>query len=468
MFRIVRSWRERAEKGNEINYQEQEQGQEEEKETMDETDKKTAGQTLLLSPGEGGTGIPVPDIPLQDRGNSSRDDRERDRQELRGQGGQKEQGEQMAGTGSLGMGDPSGQSSDSGHSNAQQDENGRTTETGTDTDTESFAFGDEMRDKNNGEISEPDGDGVDDGDMQIGDTVDSVSTGDRNETGGKEEEDGYEADFFGDYDGDMDSDCSCSEYDEDCDGDYDEDYGEDHDGGYDGDDGDDYNYDDDEYAVGEYNTVETFDPFEFKTEINEQQLANTFARLIAMIAEDITGPPVPGGDDEWDMGALIARRFDRRPLWSCRVGRERLGVVLLLDTSGSCAWQAEFYAKIARIACRHNDVEMYTVPNGWIERKYNPCTGKWETVDIMQDDKWPFKNRVILFFGDFDGGDYVVLGSRENEVYWFSCEDRYEDMDEHSWCSYALNDFKGKYFDCFDALDFINAVKKIRPVTARL
>ena len=80
----------------------------------------------------------------------------------------------------------------------------------------------------------------------------------------------------------------------------------------------------------------------------------------------------------------------------------------------------------------------------------------------MFDSTWNFQNRTIIFFGDFDGGDAPVLASGNNKVYWFSCENRYADMDEHDWCSYTLADFKGKYYNCETEDDFIRLAKKVR------
>lgn len=73
------------------------------------------------------------------------------------------------------------------------------------------------------------------------------------------------------------------------------------------------------------------------------------------------------------------------------------------------------------------------------------------------------KNKPIIFFGDFDGGASLVKLSKIAKVYWLSCEKRYKDLHEHSWCEgYKLQDFRGKYYVCYNERDFIKLIKKIR------
>jgi len=197
--------------------------------------------------------------------------------------------------------------------------------------------------------------------------------------------------------------------------------------------------------------------FEIEIErLKKRRLAVEFARIISKIAEDLTGYPVDG-DDEWDITAIMKRKINYRSLASCRQSREKERVILILDTSGSCYRQANFYNEIARVALKQGDIELYLAPNAEIQYKWNR---EWEEIDTWN---WQWQNRTIIFFGDFDGGDMVVKASWKNKIYWFSSEgDRYKDMDEHSWCSYTLEDFKGYYYDCENEDDFIKLTKKIR------
>jgi len=201
-----------------------------------------------------------------------------------------------------------------------------------------------------------------------------------------------------------------------------------------------------------------------------RRLQAVFATLVQKVAEDRADYEIPYGDDVWDIEALMVRRYNKAPLHQCRTGLEKQKVVLMLDTSGSCYEQAELYAKIAQIALRDGDVEIYEVPNGGIVAKWGLEHGEIVEVEqygweVKEEELPKFKNRVILYFGDFDGGDTPTELALENQVYWFSNEDRYDDMDEHSWCSYTLQDFfarGGKYFEVFNEEDFIWAVRKVR------
>lgn len=188
----------------------------------------------------------------------------------------------------------------------------------------------------------------------------------------------------------------------------------------------------------------------------KRRLANTFATLISKVAEDLSSTPV-FGDDMWDIEALLRRRITKTPLDKCRLSYECEKVVLVLDTSGSCYEQAYFYADIAKAASSRGDVEIYDAPNAVTRRKF---VGKeWERDNTAW---WRLKGRTILFFGDFDGGDAPVIASRQNKVFWFSCESRYSDMNKHNWCRFVLADFKGKYYECLREEDFLSKAKKIR------
>lgn len=220
---------------------------------------------------------------------------------------------------------------------------------------------------------------------------------------------------------------------------------------------DDYEEDEDEDDAGEYKHQQAFN----LESLRRRRLQNAVALILGKVAEDLGGWPVEG-DDEWDISAIMERRITHRPLSQCRNSRERDSVVLILDTSGSCLHMSQFFSAIADAAVRAGDVELYTAPNACLE--YRKDKHGWQRVsDSHQSYGWErFNRRTIIFFGDFDGGDAPVLASRHNKVYWFSCEDRYSDMDEHSWCSFTLADFRGKYYKCTSEEDFLRLVRKVR------
>ena len=187
-----------------------------------------------------------------------------------------------------------------------------------------------------------------------------------------------------------------------------------------------------------------------------RRLSAAFSGMVAKIAEDLAGWPVPG-DDEWNPGLLIERRLNRHPLHTCMQGLERRALVLVLDSSGSCLPQARFYSRIAAAAADMGDVEMYDAPNAGIRARRR--RRGWESVPKKE---WNFIRRTVVFLGDFDGGDAVVEASRKNRVYWFSSESRYPSMKLHPWCTHTLADFRGQYYTCMNEDDFIRLMKKVK------
>ena len=178
-----------------------------------------------------------------------------------------------------------------------------------------------------------------------------------------------------------------------------------------------------------------------------RRVQSMFADVIRMIAETPFGLDIPG-NESWNMNEILTRKVTKKPLHKCRKGIERNKVVLILDTSGSCAKQAHLYEYISRLALAFDDIEVYEAPNGYIESKIvleNKKTPK--RVPVHVGAQWPFTftNRTIIYFGDFDGGDIVITAAKKNNVFWLSNENRYEDTIDHGWCSIPLRYFKGIY-----------------------
>jgi hypothetical protein len=191
--------------------------------------------------------------------------------------------------------------------------------------------------------------------------------------------------------------------------------------------------------------------------LRQKRLSQALAVIISKVAEDLSGRLLDG-DDEWDMEAVLMRRLNRRSLGKCRCSRERISVVLILDTSGSCLPQARFYSHLAESAIRAGDVELYAAPNAGLIARRTPRG--WIGLD---DPHWRFTGRTIIFFGDFDGGDAVVEAGWSNKLYWFCSEGgRYPSMREHPWCSYPMSRFKGRFFQCDTEEDFLDLWRKVR------
>jgi hypothetical protein len=213
--------------------------------------------------------------------------------------------------------------------------------------------------------------------------------------------------------------------------------------------------DDETETNGDYNRRSLYKQQDYY----RRRLQSVFATVVSKIAEDLTGYDTDG-DELWDIEALMKRRFTHRPLQSCRKSLEKERVVLALDFSGSCWDYSSFFQSLAKVAEKFGDVEVFDASNGFdvSGEEANQCLTDGKAYSFSY-----FKNRTVIFFGDFDGGASLVQLSQIAKVYWFSCEERYDDMDEHSWCEgYKLSDFRGKYFPCFNERDFLFLAKKIR------
>lgn len=208
--------------------------------------------------------------------------------------------------------------------------------------------------------------------------------------------------------------------------------------------------------------------------------------------------------ERWDVNKLLERKFTGDHLYECMHG-ERLGeVYVCLDFSGSCSPYSKFYREILKSCERLGFVKIFDASNGFglfyarrvDVKKTIEVTGSLEEanylVAILQKlksgkgingeefkflynrptfaesltycftDKKHYSldhfvdvlkktNNPILVFADFDGGySYCWLSRfarRRDRFVWFSSEERYDDLYEHSWCGNLSleRDFKGLY-----------------------
>ena len=187
-------------------------------------------------------------------------------------------------------------------------------------------------------------------------------------------------------------------------------------------------------------------------------LASDFARMVSKVAEDSADLPVPG-DDEWDYVALTQRRFTGRNIHQCRQTREKRKVAVVLDSSPSCAHQANLFAAVATVAEALGDCDLYDAPNFTI----HAVKSGWEWERIPNPEQgWDFKRRVVLAFGDFDGLDSICEASalRGNRIYWFSCEQRPETLEYGR--ERLLRDFKGHYMPANNLEQLMKAMRRVR------
>ena len=159
-----------------------------------------------------------------------------------------------------------------------------------------------------------------------------------------------------------------------------------------------------------------------------RRLAVELSRVISKLAEDHVGAALEG-DEFWDCDRLSMRKLNRESIYKCRMSREKHNIIIMLDSSPSCDEYSNFYSDIASQCVQFGDIELYDAPNARIVHMYNSrkkAFVKFLTMeDIFRDvHMWSlFKNRTIVFFGDFDGLHIVLGGTINNKVYYFCTQD---------------------------------------------
>jgi hypothetical protein len=187
-------------------------------------------------------------------------------------------------------------------------------------------------------------------------------------------------------------------------------------------------------------------------------LATRFARMVSKLAEDNADLP-SDGDDEWDLNALVRRRFTGQLPNQCRMSREKRKVVVVLDTSPSCAHQARLFGSIAQIAEELGDCEIFDAPNFGLVSRWRG--GRWENLPPEERD-WPFRHRVVLAFGDFDGIQHICEASKQrgNRIFWFCCEERATVLEAGR--ETFVHEYKGKYFPATQVTQLMRAMGRVR------
>ena len=205
------------------------------------------------------------------------------------------------------------------------------------------------------------------------------------------------------------------------------------------------NSDNDDYDYSDKR--QTNKAFDVKETPVDRKLRTLFQRFIERIAELETKYEIPYGTERLSVKQLMKRTLNKKSLKSCYVDRYKDTVILLVDTSGSMDWWAEILSKITTIAMKRKDIEIYEAPNGIITRAIKSWKQLEEYYNWSEYEKFheefirKTKNRVIIYIGDFDGGDTPYILAQKNKVYWICNESRYWDTAEHSWCSYILSEY---------------------------
>lgn len=221
------------------------------------------------------------------------------------------------------------------------------------------------------------------------------------------------------------------------------------------------------------NDKRTKSVFAIAKESKDKRLANTLAIMVSKLAEERSGDVIIG-EDEWDLQELMMRSITKRNIYSCMQSRERENIVLVLDSSPSCQSTSELYAKIALLSVKIGCLDIYLAPNAYVTHKMNSRSYKYEPIfDLSKDSSFIicgmdelhnfFKNRVILYFGDWDGEDMISKASQTNELHWFNKDYTYRTS--YRFIDYIKKqqpDFGGTAYGCRTREDLISITKTIR------
>jgi len=191
--------------------------------------------------------------------------------------------------------------------------------------------------------------------------------------------------------------------------------------------------------------------------LKKRRLSNMLATMVGKIAEDRAGEPIIG-NDEWSVPEILNRVMTRVNINSCKQTREREKIVIILDTSPSCSKQASFFIDIAKASANLNDLEMYDAPNAFIVKRYDKSLKKFIDIGVEHAStlmQWgTFRNRTIIFFGDYDGNRILAKSSKYNNIYWFNPE--YYRNSRHD------RGYTGHHYLCRNEDDLIKLIKKMR------
>ena len=221
------------------------------------------------------------------------------------------------------------------------------------------------------------------------------------------------------------------------------------------------------------NDKRTKSVFAVAKESKDKRLANTLSIMVSKLAEERSGDVIIG-EDEWDLQELMMRSITKRNIYSCMQSRERENIVMVLDSSPSCQSTSELYAKIAMLSVKIGCLDIYLAPNAYVTHKMNNKSYKYEPIfDLSKDSSFIvcgmdelhnfFKNRVILYFGDWDGEYMIAKASQTNEIHWFNKE--YTHRTSYKFIDFIKEQqliFDGTAYGCRTREDLISITKTIR------
>jgi len=184
--------------------------------------------------------------------------------------------------------------------------------------------------------------------------------------------------------------------------------------------------------------------------LTSSRLKNEFYKVIEHLKDTRKTNII--GVDTYSSYLLLKRTINKRPLHRCKVQFDNKKIFLILDDSGSMEWWAKLLNSISNLAQKRKEIKRIWAPNFFIEND--------DFKTIIEN-----KNSIIIFVGDFDGGNTVYyLTKNKFKTIWLCPENRYKDTLEHSWNSYSLEQHKKNgvlFYRTINLERLLNSFKKI-------
>lgn len=208
-----------------------------------------------------------------------------------------------------------------------------------------------------------------------------------------------------------------------------------------------------------YNTYEAVELEGDDRETGTRYWQTVLYSFLAKFSEERVAPHTWLDREEWDMERLMLRRYEGRPLNSYKRSVERDKIIIILDTSGSMVRWARAINILGRLASRRGMVEIYTAPNGYVKNRV--VDGELVPVENPKKlvDSW--RNRRIIYVGDYDGANLVVHLSRRNDVLYICTERRMLSFREHSWVEHDEEEFRGAFIRVWSLDELFQLLRRV-------
>tara|TARA_R110002110_G_scaffold72889_5_gene193780 strand:- start:1160 stop:2218 length:1059 start_codon:yes stop_codon:yes gene_type:complete len=202
--------------------------------------------------------------------------------------------------------------------------------------------------------------------------------------------------------------------------------------------------------------------------LKNRKLGSSLSLIFNKVAEERMGDKTVG-NDKWDIDKIMFRRISKKVITDCKYSREKLKLVLMLDSSPSCKKMADVYSSIATESAKYDDIEMYDAPNGYAHSIYDKRIKKFRELNTDEIDSmlwWSkFNNRVIIYFGDRDGTIHINKSYKYNELHWFYKESEHNSQRYRDNVWKQLKDrYKNKVtmHRCNNVNELLNAARSIK------